>query len=446
MRPTSPLQRVPVPTLTIALLALAAGPALAGGNAGGDRTPKPTPNETSLRAELSQRLESARAGAAFELSEISRLARDQRAALGVRASTATPLGDHASFDAWLAAVVAYMEARTIVIEDQARELGHVQFPELERGEVARSEIFECAGDGYVLDQSSMFGPVEDDGSCVLALTNGGGAAALAGLERLPFSVPGLDLNSLPDWVAAAFAPYNAPVLDGYFYSAVLGDGLEHSGTAYDWSAAGQEFLIFYPDTVVHAGSWVNADAVAILRYLDQGSDGVDWTEVLHLLRPPLELPTWTPVPGSDGAARVQGSCNSVEQCLLAAALAYDAAVAEAGRAYGEWVDQAQLDYEQDRKVTSESRWGMAKTLSGSLFMGTVGGAGTGAWYDYYKWFDQQNKAQLDKELADAKKKLKDDLCKAARDLRDAVLDCIEDCPEWAWLADYMNSWVASQGC
>jgi hypothetical protein len=443
MRRIHPLRHLPIPTVALACAAFATADPTPGGSCRNGDRPADT---TELQADLSLRLESTSARAGFDLREISRLAREKHAATGTSAATAPALAGPTSFAAWLDAVVAYMEARMIVIEDQARELGHVQFPEIDLAELARTQAYAVAGDAYAIDISSMHGALEDDGSCVLALTNGGGAADLNGLERLPFSVPAVNLSMEPDWVAAAVAPYNAPILDGFFYSAVLGDGLAHAGTAFELTSAGQDLLILHPDTVVPAGAWIDADSVVILRYLDRTPGGVDWTAVLHALRPELDLPVWTPEPGSDGSARLQSSCDNVLECLLAAQAAYNAGVTAAAHAYGDWVDQAQQDYEYDRRVISESRWGMARIFSNSLFMGTVGGAGPGAWYDYYKGFDQQNKAQLDKELADAKTWLKNELCRLAGELRNDVLECIEDCPEWAWLADFMDTWVAAQGC
>jgi hypothetical protein len=76
----------------------------------------------------------------------------------------------------------------------------------------------------------------------------------------------------------------------------------------------------------------------------------------------------------------------------------------------------------------------------------MGGSSYEVWQEYVEGFNPPNRAQLEQELANADNNLRTNVCNAVRKLRDAVKNCIRDCPEYAPLGPAMDAWVASQGC
>jgi hypothetical protein len=185
--------------------------------------------------------------------------------------------------------------------------------------------------------------------------------------------------------------------------------------------------------------------VAALRQLDRLVDGLNWPLVLTLIRPSFQPPQWNYVPGSDGAARLTDPCD-IWDCLKWACGLYDAAIAAAGQQYNADVDAAYLDFYSDMQVNLESYFGFMAIFAEIGFGGSIGGASVDDWSEYINGFEAQNWSELSTDLANARNALKNRVCTAINDLKARVAWCVQDCPEYAWLTDFLDSYFGASGC
>ncbi|MCC7014484.1 MAG: hypothetical protein IT454_18125 [Planctomycetes bacterium] len=409
--------------------------------------PHSTASSSSDVARLCARFQAEATRTYGALGTLAKLDAEMRAA--PRRGGFLPFGPYESFLEFADVSVAYQGLYQDYVEQLTLELAQAKLPMFPRAEVARTRVYESLGESYLLTESSCATPLVGGAPSSDVFTQAGSTGTSQQLQLFPYSIPGFDLTGSPDFVQVALAPYIGSTANGFFYSASFNGLVEHAGQAVSVVDNGVLLLVYMPDTVTDASSLFPASLLAYARSLDAAL-GLDWGVLMQILRPTFAPPSWSGSSAGGGALSPTvaqgGGCATVEDCLLAAENAYNAALASAYNDYSQHVDAAWADYTADAEANRQSTEGFFDAFSRAGWNGPLGGSSYQTWCMYVAEFEAANEAELFQDLENAKNNLKNAVCAAGKDFVDAVKDCIRDCPEWAGLGAAMDAWLANQGC
>jgi len=407
----------------------------------------PFHGETKLTAhEATERLADLKLSAAESFRARIEGALWSQAQIAMNLPSAIATTDIGSYVAHLNAQATYETAYVAYVHAQTLDLAHARSASFEREEAACADVFEAIGDSYVLSETWMACPSSDGVTFPVVVTTSGTIAGIDELQLYPFSVPKLDLSSEPPEIAAVLDLVNTDPIEGFHFSARIDGTLRVAGIATMVTNASGSMLLIRPDTVDSPTSVVSAADTALGRGLDAALGGLDWDFVFALLHPAYQPPKWDPTQGSNGVASQGDPCAEALACIAQAEQAYDQAMKDALARHTEKIRNAFRDFSHTAAAIEQSRQGIRALFQQAGQNGLVGGGTREMWETRFDGYDQDNLAKLKADLQDAKTNLRNEACNAAKARRQAILNCIANCPALLEFLPIINQLLSAAGC